>query len=84
MHDESALERQCGPVEYDARTTTRAAKSTLGPDALWDRAFSEFRRLRLKGLSDREAAGVFEAFLSDPERKDAAQFVLDLYGRVGA
>ena len=78
---ESAQEIQCGPIPQKQHAAQRQANYAMPPDTLWDKAFSEFRRMRSKGLTNQEAAGVFEPFLSDPDRKDAARFVLDLYGR---
>lgn len=71
MDDESAQERQTGPIkprEWHA--------PSLPWDSVWAEYMNEYARLKASGVDRMAAVSVFRGLLSDPDRKASAELML--------
>jgi hypothetical protein len=76
MEDETAYERQHGPLPPPR--SYPAVRPVVEPE--WQEALEEFRRLKRSGMSHAAAVQVFRPLLADPQFKDAAQLMIEIYG----
>jgi hypothetical protein len=74
MDDETAFERQHGPVH--ARHDPHRIPQRYPRDTLWEQYCLAYQRMQARGLSRAEAAEVFRPLLEDPERASAAELML--------